>query len=135
MVSTFLRHLILAIFANAIAMWATTQLIPGAFTVTGGFIAFAVAGVVFGLLNTIVKPIIKLFSLPLIFLSMGLLLIVINAVILGLSQYVLNTLHFTGIGGEVISIAFPGGWTSYLIAAVVLSIVNSVSHWLFEGKR
>ena len=67
-------------------------------------------GVVFGLVNAIVAPIIKLLSLPFIILTLGLLLLVINALMLMLTSSIANALDlgfhvdgfWTAVGGSIV---------------------------------
>lgn len=132
----FLRSLILAILSNAVALWATTEILTKDFVITGGILGFVVAGIIFGLINTLIKPLLKLVSLPLIFLSMGLMLVVINMFILWSVQYTLNTLlQIPGLDGELIALQITGGFLTYLIASAILGVINTFSHWLFTAKK
>ena len=80
-------------FGLLLAVWLIPQWIPGSIMFTGGWMELAFAGLVIGLINGILKPIIKLFSFPLHFLTAGLFGIVSNIALLWLADYFLPTLQ------------------------------------------
>ncbi len=123
-----LRHFILAIIANAVALYLVAYFMPEDFIITGGIKTYAILGFAVGFLNTVVKPLLKLITLPLMVLSMGLFLIVINMVILWFLQYlfadVLTSLE--------INFAITGGLKTYLFGALLLGVFNYFTRWLFK---
>lgn len=110
---------------NMGALWVTALLIDK-FNFTGGMPFLLIAGTVLGLLNVLIKPVIKLLSFPAIFISAGLFLIIINAAMLGMLDYVLHILDFTGIDLQV------EGALTYLWAAIIFGLVNWLEHWLLK---
>ena len=74
------------ILGNSIAIYVAYYSVPG-FIVIGGIKEYLLAGVFLGLLNKMVKPPIKLLTMPLIILTLGLFLVVINALMLWLVDY------------------------------------------------
>ncbi len=123
-----LKRIAFAIAVNMGALWATALLLDK-FNFTGGIPFLIVAGTLIGVLNYAVKPVAKLLSFPLIFVSAGLFLIVINAVMLGVLDYVLEVLDFTGIDLQV------DGTLTYLWAAIIFGLVNWLEHWLLKKSR
>ncbi len=103
--------LLLGWLANAAAVYATTYLVPGIHV--NGFVAALIVALVLGLINITVKPIVKLLSTPFILLTLGLFLIVINAVALLLADYFVDGLTIDGF-----------------LPAVIGSIVISVVSWI-----
>jgi len=97
----------------AIALAITAYIVPGLTIAT--WQAAAVGAIVMGLVNAIVKPILTLLTLPLTILSLGLFLLVVNAISLALVGYF--TPGFTVAG------FFPA-----LFGSIVLSLVS----WLIE---
>ncbi len=75
----FIGRFIFHIFANAVAILAAGYFIKG-FILNGGFIELLIAAIILTLINTFVRPILKLLLGPLIVLTFGLFLIVINAI-------------------------------------------------------
>lgn len=76
---------------NAVALWVAAWAIPG-ITFGGGSTAQVVKTVVivaliFGIVNVFIKPILKLISLPLIILTLGLFVFIVNALMLQLTSW------------------------------------------------
>ncbi|MDP3697601.1 MAG: phage holin family protein [Candidatus Taylorbacteria bacterium] len=78
--------LIIRIFSNSIALGIAHWLVPG-FVVNGGLKEFLIAGLLLGLLNLFVKPILKLISTPIIILTLGIFSLIINGFLLWLVSY------------------------------------------------
>ena len=84
-------------------------------------------GLIFGLVNAIVAPVVKLLSLPFIILTLGLMLLLINALMLWLTSEIAQGLD---LGFQV-----DGFWTTVL-GAIVISIVSAVlGGILHDGDR
>ena len=84
-----IKKVVLGIVLNGLALYALTYFIEE-ITYTGGIKFFIIGGLILGVLNLIVKPLFKIVTFPLIFLTGGLFLIVINAVILFFLSYFLH---------------------------------------------
>lgn len=80
---------------------------------------------IFGLVNAIVAPVVKLFSLPFIVLTLGLLLWVINALMLILTGAIADGL---GLGFAV------DGFGSALLGALVISVVTAILGSLVDDR-
>jgi len=74
------------ILANIAALYAASAFVPG-FVVRGGIQEFALAGVALGLLNLVVKPIIKTLTFPIILLTLGSFSLVINGALVWAVDY------------------------------------------------
>jgi putative membrane protein len=99
---------ILQVALNGVAVWLAQALVPG-IHYTGTWPHLLVVGLVLGLINLLVKPIVTLLSLPLIFVTLGLFYLVINGAMLLLAARFLDTLRIDGcmpaiLGGLVISL-------------------------------
>ena len=103
---------IIRILGNGLALYAAFLFVPG-FSFTGGIKEYAIAGVVLGLLNMAVKPVLKLISMPFIILTLGLFTIVINALLLWLVDYIFDFVTILDIYALV--------W-----ATIVVGIVNVI---------
>ena len=103
---------LLRILGNALAIYAAVWFVPG-FSFTGGIKEYAIAGVVLGLLNIVLRPVLKLISMPFIILTLGLFTIVINALLLWLVDYIFD---FVTIG-DIMALVW---------ATIVIGIVNMV---------
>ena len=103
--------------ATAISLIITAFVVPGFIIVS---FSSAIAGAaVLGLVNAIVKPILVLLTLPLTILSLGLFLLVINAIALGLVGYLTPGLSVTGF--------FPA-----VFGSIVLTFVSGLINQLFS---
>ena len=79
---------LLQIIFNGVALLIAAKLVPG-IVYTGSLPQLLLAGLVLGLLNLLVKPIVAFFSFPLIVLTLGFFYLVINGVIVWLAAYFL----------------------------------------------
>lgn len=98
---------LLQIVLNGVALLIAARLVPG-IHYQGSLLYLLIAGLVLGLINLIVKPIVSFFSFPLILLSLGLFYVVINGLMLYLADFFLDGLRIDGclpaiLGGLVIA--------------------------------
>jgi putative membrane protein len=93
---------VLQVVLNAVALWLAATLVPG-IHYTGGIEWLLLAGLVLGLLNLLVKPLLTFFALPLIVLTLGLFYLVINgAVLYFVAALVPHHLHVAGCGTAIL---------------------------------
>lgn len=105
---------VIRLLVNAIALWVATRIVPGV-TYSGEVLPFLGVALVFGVVNAFVGPAAKLLALPLIILTLGIFLLVVNGLLLWLTSAVSGAL---GLGFHV-----SGFWSAFL-GAVVVSIVS-----------
>lgn len=113
--------LILRILINAIAIWLTSYLIPG-FNLSGDWVNLLIVAVIFGLVNALIRPIVKLLTLPINVMTLGLFTLVINTLMLMLTAWLSGSLTLEG--GLVTS------FFTACIAALVISVISTVLSWL-----
>ena len=99
---------LLQIVLNGVALLIAAKLIPGIYY-QGDLLYLLLAGLVLGLINLIVKPIVSALSCPLILLTLGLFYLVINGLMLWLADIFLEGLRIDGfipaiLGGLVIAV-------------------------------
>jgi putative membrane protein len=109
--------LIISFIANALALVITVNVVDG-ITIQDPT-TLVIATIVVAIVNTIIKPILKLISLPITLVTFGLFAIVVNAACLGLAALFVPGFEISGI--------IPA-----LIGAVVLSIVSTVIHFFTD---
>lgn len=100
--------IVLQIVINAAALWLAAYLVPG-ITYTGNVWYLFLAGLVMGVINLVIKPVVTLLSLPLIVLTLGLFYLAVNGLMLALAATLLNGLTVDGcmpaiLGGIVIGL-------------------------------
>lgn len=88
---------IIQILLNGFAIVLVARLVPG-IHYQGDWVYLLLTGIVFGLLNLIVKPLVTVLSIPMVVLSLGLFFIVINAFILYLAAWLLDGFAIDGCG-------------------------------------
>jgi putative membrane protein len=100
---------LLQVVLNAVALWIAASIVPG-IHYHGSIPMLLVAGLVLGLINLLVRPIVTILSLPLIVLSLGLFYLVINGLMLYLAAALMpHHLRIDGcvpaiLGGLVIAL-------------------------------
>jgi putative membrane protein len=106
-----MRELLLRLVLNTAALWLLTQIYGGVFFAAGSqLVDYAVAGLILGLVNALVRPLLLLFTLPINFLTLGLFTLVINAVVLLLVSSLTN-LEVRSFGAA-------------FIGAIILSVIS-----------
>ncbi len=103
---------------TTLAIIISSYLLPGV-NVTG-FFAALVTALVLGILNTFIKPVLILFTLPLTIITLGLFTLVINALLIVLTSAIVPGFDVRNFG-----------WA--LLFGLVLSILNAVLHALAIG--
>lgn len=76
-----MRSLVLHWLLNAAALWVAAYLLPG-LDFSGGLVELLIVAAVFGLVNSLLRPILTILTCPLIVVTLGLFTLVINAVML-----------------------------------------------------
>lgn len=122
-----MKGFVLRIIAIAIAFVIVAYLLPQV-DFTGGILQLLVLALLFGLVNTFIKPLVSLLSLPVNLLTLGLFGIVVNAALLMLVAYAADRWFAVGvtIGGWPGADLSPQVLLDALIASVVLSVVQTV---------
>ena len=107
---------VIRLLVNAAALWVTTRLVPGV-VYTGEWAPFLGVALVFGFINTFIRPVTKILTFPIIILTLGLFSLVINGLMLWLTSALSAAF---GFGFHV-----TGFWSAFF-GALVVSIVGTV---------
>ena len=124
-------RLILRLLANAAALAIATWILSGitltGSTTTSQVVTLLIVALIFGILNAIVKPIFALVTIPLLLLTLGLFLIVINACMLLLTSWLAGLFD---LGWHV-----EGFWTAVL-GGLIISVVSFILNvFLPDGDK
>lgn len=99
-----MRAAIIRVLITGIAVFLAVMIVPG--LQVDSFLAGIAVVLVLTILNLLVRPILLMLTLPLIILSLGLFLIVVNALLLELTAYLVTGFSVTGfwpaVGGSVV---------------------------------
>jgi putative membrane protein len=122
-----MRHsLVVRTLVNAAALWVATRIVPGV-EYTGGWLPILGVAVVFGVVNTFVGIAAKILTLPLIVVTLGVFLLVINALMLWLTSALSGAL---GLGFHV-----TGFWAAFWGALVVSVVSTLLGLVMAEGRE
>ena len=77
------------IIGNSVALYLAYLFVPG-FVVSGGIKEYLMAGILLGLLNMIVRPVLKVISLPIIILTLGIFILILDALMLWIVDYIFD---------------------------------------------
>ena len=110
-----LIRFILHALATALGFWVASKLMPHGVTIDnlGSLLA---AGVLLGIVNALVRPILIILTFPLTLLTLGLFLLVVNGLMVGLVTVFLHGVHIHGL------------WHAILTALVI-----SLTSWAASG--
>jgi putative membrane protein len=141
-----MRSFIVRVLINGLALWIASWILPGLDITTsatteavaktgvtqgtdtiGIILAYLFIGVIFGVVNAFVRPLVSFLSLPITILTLGLFTIVINAAMLYLTSWIgsYTPVHFT------IDSFF---WTAVL-AAIIITLISLVAGRIPGGRR
>jgi len=112
---SFLVRVVVNALALGAAVWLFSGITLGGATGGEAVVDLLVVGLVFGLITAVVRPVVRFFSLPLIVLTLGLMLLVVNALMLLLTSAVAGA---AGLGFHV-----DGFWTA-LVGSLVVSLAS-----------
>ena len=93
--------LLIRLLINAAALYAAAELVGG-ISLEGSFGTILIVALIFGVINAIVRPILTIFSLPFIVVTLGLFLLVINALMLMLTASLSSALYVEGFGAALL---------------------------------
>lgn len=116
-----LRKLLLRWLVNALALFAAVQVVPGIEIDGNGWVVYAVVAIIFGLINALIRPLLKMLTCPLIILTLGLFTLVINALMLLLTSWIGTVIGY----GFYIDGFWPAFWGG-LVVSVVSVVLNLV---------
>ena len=110
---------------SALALLAAAWLVPGIRVDGNAWVAYAGMAVVLGLVNAVIRPLLKLLTCPLILLTLGLFVLVVNAVTLLIAARVAAAV---GIGFHV------EGFLPAFLGALIVSIVTVILSAVVSDK-
>jgi putative membrane protein len=113
---------IVAVLVNTAALWVAVYLLDG-LVFDGEWYQWLILGLIFGLVNAIVKPIATFFTLPITIITLGLFLLVLNTLMLYLTSFLAGPIA----GPFTIASPLDG-----LLGAVIISIVGIALNFLLS---
>jgi len=112
--------LILRILINAVALWLTAMLFS-VLEFSGNIWSLLIAAVIFGVVNAFIRPLVKLLTLPINVITLGLFTLVINTLMLLLTVWLSGAFSMTG--------GILSNLLTAFIAAIIISIISTILSW------
>jgi putative membrane protein len=109
--------MIVSILVNAVAVFLAAYLLRG--VTVNNFWTALITAILLAIINAVIKPILVFLTIPITILTLGLFILVINALILMLIDAMLSGLKIKNFG-----------WA--LLFGVVLSIINGLLSWILN---
>ena len=106
--------IIVRILINAAALWVAARIIDG-ITLSDEPLTILIVAAIFGVVNALVRPVVKLLTFPITLLTLGLFILVINAAMLQLTDWLSGGLDVRG-------------WRAAILGGLVISVVS----WLLS---
>ena len=103
---------------SSLGLWIAAGLLGNSISYDSKFGVIVVSGLVLAIINTIIKPVLVIFSLPAIVLTLGLFMIIINGLTVFIASKLYGPLHVTNFWAAI----FAGmviGLVNYLVTAIL----------------
>ncbi|GHH70066.1 hypothetical protein GCM10018793_03540 [Streptomyces sulfonofaciens] len=111
--------------ALAVAVWVLDKITLTGGSTGGKVLTLIIVALIFGLVNVLVKPIVKVLTFPLFILTLGLITLVVNALMLLLTSWVAGKLD--------VSFHVEGFWTAVL-GGLIVSVVSWALHLVLPDE-
>ena len=120
-----MSRFLIRLIVNAFALWVAIQIVPG-IVYDGTNTSLLMIALIFGVVNALVRPLIVLLTCPLVILTLGLFLLIINALMLALTEAISNSFNL-GLYIE--------GFLPTFLGAIVISIVSGIINVVLKDNR
>jgi putative membrane protein len=115
--AAMLRRFVVTWFFNIVALWVAAELFDG-IGYSGNEWVVVAAALVFSLVNIFVKPLVILFTLPLVILTLGLALFFVNLLMLYLTSWIVDDFKVESFGAAI-------------LATIIVWVVNTLLEAVF----
>ncbi len=127
-----MTNFLIRVGINAVALWVAALVVPGVDLAenqtdwTTKTVTIVLVALLFGLVNAVIKPIVKFFSFPFVILTLGLFTFVVNAFMLQITEWISD-----GIG---LSFRIDAFFWDAVFAAIVITLVSWVLSVILPDK-
>lgn len=111
---------------NAAAFWVTATVLPN-LEIDGGARNLVLVALVFGLVNTFIRPVARLLTLPLRAMTLGLFTLVVNGLMVVITTWIVGVLSLEG--------GFVSQTLTAIAAAAIISVVSAVLGWIVPDSH
>ncbi|HLD94186.1 MAG TPA: phage holin family protein [Anaerolineales bacterium] len=118
---------IVRLAVNAVALYAAIYIVPGlqGSVINENWATYAILGLIFGLVNVFIRPIVKLITCPFYILTLGLFSLIVNTILFWLTLQIGSWFDVTRPVNDF--------WALFL-GAIVVSLVSMVLYWVIPGN-
>ena len=111
---------------NAVALYVAVAIVPGITPQSTNWLSFIWLALIFGFLNALLRPLLKLLTCPLIILTLGVFTLMINTFMFWLA----------GVVGQNFGVGFTvnGFWPAFL-GGLIVSVVSVVLTMIFKDEK
>ncbi len=121
-----MNRFILRWLINAVALYVAVAFVPGIHPQSSNWLSFIWLALIFGLLNALLQPLLKLLTCPLIVLTLGVFTLVINTFLFWLAGVVGTNFH--------IGFSVDGFWPAFL-GGLIVTVVSVVLTTIFKDDK
>ena len=120
--------ILISVLANAAILFGVAYFLPydtttdSGIVATGGWQLYIAGGIILGLLNVVVRPLLKIVGFPFMLLTFGLFILVINGIILKLLEKAIQASGINGVSYEIHGIVI------FAIAVAIFTVFNIVAN-------
>lgn len=117
---------ILRLLINTVALYAAVAVVPGIHPQSSNWLSFVWLALIFGLLNALLRPFLKLLTCPLIILTLGVFTLFINTFMFWLAGVVGTNFH--------VGFIVDGFWPAFL-GGLIVTVVSIVLTTIFKDEK
>ncbi|USQ80345.1 phage holin family protein [Ornithinimicrobium faecis] len=123
---------LIKVIVNAVALWITSRILDGIVfednsDTTAFVLTIAAVGLIFGVLNAVIKPILFVLSLPVMLLTLGLFTFILNAIMLWLTSWV--------AGWFDLGFYVEAFWWDAVLGALIITIISMILNAVLPDGR
>jgi putative membrane protein len=128
-----MRSFVIKVVVNAVAIWLATVVLRPHLRVSASsstahaVLTYLVIGLIFGLVNAVVRPVVKVLALPVYVLTLGLITFVVNAAMLELTAWI--------SGHTALTLHIDHFWWTAVVGALIVSVVSLVLNAVLPDGR
>ena len=110
-------------FVSSFGLWIASELLGNeSISFEGRFSAVLISGLILALINTIIKPMVVFLTLPAVLLTLGIFMVVINALMVLFAAWLYDPLEVSGFGIAVMT-------------GIIIGVVNWLVSALLDGEK
>ena len=113
------------LFINVVALYAAVAVVPGIHPQSSNWLSFLWLALIFGLLNALLRPLLKLLTCPLIILTLGLFTLLIHTFLFWMAGNIGSSFH--------VGFTVDGFWPAFL-GGVIVSVISIILTTIFKDE-